>query len=72
LLSLFTILPRTFTSTKWLMITVPIVIYGVMRYLQLVYEKNQGESPDRVLLEDRPLLASAVLWGIAVMVILYI
>ena len=43
-----------------------------MRYLQLVYEKNQGESPDRVLLEDRPLLASAVLWGIAVMVILYI
>ena len=28
------------------MLTVPIVIYGVMRYLQLVYEQNKGESPE--------------------------
>lgn len=71
-LKLYTILPRTFTTQKWLMITVPIAIYGVMRYLQLVYEKNEGESPDRVLLSDKPLLASVFVMGILVMVIIYV
>lgn len=66
------ILPRTFTSEKWLMVTVPIVIYGVMRYLQLVYENNQGESPERVLLNDRPLLTAAVLWAVLVMFVIYV
>lgn len=67
----FTILPRTFTSEKWLMLTVPFTIYIVMRYLQLVYENNQGESPERVLFSDKPLLIAAVLWGISVMMIIY-
>lgn len=70
-LKIFTFLPRTFTSEKWLMITVPVVIYGVMRYLQLVYEANQGESPERVLLRDKPLLTAVILWGIMVMIIIY-
>ena len=63
--------PRTFVSQKWLMVTVPLVIYGVMRYLQLVYEKNQGESPERVLLNDIPLLTTVIIWGILVIMILY-
>lgn len=67
-----TILPRTFTSEKWLMLTIPFTIYSVMRYLQLVYESNQGESPERVLLSDKPLLISAIVWGILVMAIIYI
>lgn len=66
-----TILPRTLTAEKLLMVTVPVVIYGVMRYLQLVYENNQGESPERVLLGDRPLLTSVIIWGILVMLIIY-
>lgn len=64
-------IPRTFVAQKWLMITVPLVIYGVMRYLQLVYEKNEGESPERVLLGDLPLLTSVVLWAVLVVAILY-
>jgi decaprenyl-phosphate phosphoribosyltransferase len=69
--SIFAKLPRTFTAEKWLMITIPLVIFGVMRYLQLVYESNQGESPERVLLRDRPLLTTAFVWGILVMVLIY-
>lgn len=72
LLQRFIVLPRTFTSEKWLMITVPFVIYAVMRYLQLVYENNQGESPERVLLRDKPLLASVITWGMLVMFIIYV
>lgn len=71
IVSLFARLPRTFTAEKWLMITVPLVIFGVMRYLQLVYESNEGESPERVLLRDRPLLATAIIWGLLVMVLVY-
>jgi decaprenyl-phosphate phosphoribosyltransferase len=67
----FAMIPRTFVSQKWLMITVPVVIYGVMRYLQLIYEKNQGESPERVLLTDMPLLASVILWAVMTVGILY-
>lgn len=64
-------IPRTFILQKWLMATVPLVIYGVMRYLQLIYEKNKGESPERVLLSDRPLLTAVVIWGVLVILILY-
>lgn len=69
--TLLSFVPRAFTAQKWLMLTVPIVIYGVMRYLQLVYEKNQGESPERVLLTDKPLLTSAIIWLVMVFGILY-
>lgn len=71
LLSLYTIFPRTFNSEKLLMITIPLVIYGVMRYLQLVYEQNQGESPERVLLSDKPLITIILLWWISVFMIVY-
>lgn len=64
-------LPHTFTTQKWLMATVPFVVYGVMRYLQLIYERNEGESPDKVLFSDKPLLASVVMWGVLVVVIIY-
>lgn len=71
MLSIFTMLPSTFITQKWLMLSVPLAIYGVMRYLQLVYEQNRGESPDVVLLEDKPLLTAVGIWGVLVMVILY-
>ncbi len=71
-LKLFTLLPRTLITEKWLMSTVPVVIYGVMRYMQLIYEKNEGESPHKVLLTDAPLLFSVCLWLVAVVTILYL
>jgi 4-hydroxybenzoate polyprenyltransferase len=70
--TLFSMIPRTFISQKWLMATVPLVIYGVMRYLQLVYEQNRGESPERVLLSDKPLLSVVLLYGVMVILILYV
>lgn len=64
-------LPRTFLASKWLMVTVPFVIYGVMRYLYVIYEKKEGESPERVLLKDLPLLAAVIIWTILVFVVIY-
>ncbi len=44
---LYVLLPRALQSQKLLMLTVPFVIFGVMRYLALVYEENVGESPEK-------------------------
>lgn len=60
-----------YLQRKWLMITIFPVIYGLMRYLQDIYEKQEGESPDRVLLSDKPLLASVIIWGLLVILIIY-
>lgn len=60
-----------FKEAKYLMATVPVVIYGVMRYLYIIYEKKEGESPERVLLSDTPLLTSAVLYIVMVVGIIY-
>ncbi len=64
-------LPRTFLASKWLVASVPFVIFGVMRYLYVIYEKKEGESPERVLLSDIPLLSSVLLWIILVFFIIY-
>lgn len=69
----FSNLPLTFSGTnKWLMTTIPIVIYGIMRYLRIIYDGSKAESPERVLLSDKPLLTTVTIWGLMVIVILYL
>lgn len=70
-LLLIEFLPTTLASEKWLMITIPFVIYGVMRYLQLIYEKNEGESPERILLSDKPLIGTVMIWIILTIGVIY-
>lgn len=65
-------LPLTLAGiNKWLMLTIPVVIYGVMRYMNIIYQGNRAESPERVLLSDKSLLATVFIWGIMVVGILY-
>lgn len=70
-LKLLSLLPRTLVAEKWLMATVPVVIFGVMRYMQLIYEKNEGESPHKVLMSDKTLLGTVLIWGVMVLVMIY-
>lgn len=60
-----------FFQRKWLMITIIPVVYGMMRYMQDIYEKHEGESPERVLLSDKPLLATVIIWALLVIGIIY-
>jgi len=68
--SLGRILPEL-VNRKWLMITLPFVLYGILRYLQLIYEKGEGESPERILYRDIPLSLTILLWGVGIVVIIY-
>lgn len=71
ILTLMSDLPLTLMSEKLMMITTPLVIFGVMRYLQLIYEKNEGESPERIFLSDKPLIITVLAWGVLVIGLLY-
>ncbi len=61
----------TYLQRKWLMITIIPVAYGLMRYLQRIYEKHEGESPERLLFSDRPLLVSVIIWALSVILLMY-
>ncbi len=72
--SFYTMSPEVMEKlgTPHLNITIPFVLYGIFRYLYLIYKKEGADSPTRLILEDRPLLLNILLWGIAVVVILYL
>jgi 4-hydroxybenzoate polyprenyltransferase len=55
-----------------LMLTIPFVVYAIFRYLYLVQVKQIGGEPEEILLSDRPLQLSILLWGLAVLVVFYI
>lgn len=61
-----------FFQRKWLMLTIIPVVYGLMRYLQDIYEKHEGESPERVLTSDKPLLIAVMAWIALVISIIYL
>ena len=54
-----------------MMLTIPFVIYGIFRYLFVIHVQGNGGAPDEVLLTDRPLQISIVLFGLTVIAILY-
>jgi 4-hydroxybenzoate polyprenyltransferase len=60
---------RTTTISKLLMVTIPLVIFGIMRYQALIFE-NRSETPENLLLKDKALATSVVLWlGIVIWVL---
>lgn len=66
------LLPSILKGPKWIMLSIPLVIYGVARYLYVIYEKEEGESPERVLLSDRALLTTVLIWGTFVLSVIYL
>jgi 4-hydroxybenzoate polyprenyltransferase len=74
--SLYTItadnLPKPLQENHLMMITIPFVLYGIFRYLYLVYQKNEGSSPEEVIFRDRPLLICGILWAFTAGTLLYI
>jgi 4-hydroxybenzoate polyprenyltransferase len=71
--TLYTISSETIARflTDKLLLTVPLVLYGIFRYLYLVYHRNYGGNPAHAVLTDGPLRLSIVLWGLVSALILY-
>jgi hypothetical protein len=54
-----------------LVVTVPLVTYGVTRYLLLVIVHGKGEAPERLLVSDKLIVATAAVWVALCIAIIY-
>jgi len=57
-------------GTHWLSLTIPFVLYGIFRYLYLIFHKEMGGSPTKLLLTDPPLILCVILWLGSVLLVL--
>ena len=71
--ALYTMSPETVAKfhTHLLPATLPFVLYGIFRYLYLLYRRQLGGNPSELLLGDRALMINAVGWICAVLLIIY-
>lgn len=71
--ALYTFSPETvrkFGSAN-LLFTIPFVLFGIFRYLYILYHRGEGGTPERVLVRDLPFLGNLALWLIVVLVVIY-
>jgi 4-hydroxybenzoate polyprenyltransferase len=54
-----------------LMLTIPLVAYGIFRYLFLLYRRGDGGAPEAMIVTDRPLLISLGVWALTIGVLFY-
>ncbi|MBK9006736.1 MAG: decaprenyl-phosphate phosphoribosyltransferase [Anaerolineae bacterium] len=69
--SLYTFTAPNLPENHSMMLTIPFVVYGIFRYLQLIQTGHAAGAPDEVALKDRPLQVTVVLWVISVIAIFY-
>lgn len=70
--SVYTLWPETVAKfgTTRLAFTIPLVAFGLFRYLDLVYRREEGGRPEQLLLTDPPLLATVALYGATALAVL--
>lgn len=71
--ALYTVAERTVSvfHTENLIYTTPIVVFGIFRYMFLVYMNNQGENTTRVMLTDRAMIATVFIYVFVTAFIIY-
>jgi len=69
--AIYTLWPATVEKfgTSMLTLTIPFVVFGMFRYLDLVYRHEKGDRPEKILLSDAPLLIDIALYGATVLVV---
>ncbi|MGD9046604.1 MAG: decaprenyl-phosphate phosphoribosyltransferase [Anaerolineae bacterium] len=70
--SLYTFSAVNLPSNHSMMLTIPFVLYGVFRYQYLIHVRGEGGAPEMLVYTDLPLLVDLVLWGVAVVLIMYV
>jgi 4-hydroxybenzoate polyprenyltransferase len=59
----YTAYTLTVHESRWLVLTVPLVVFGLARYLRLLHRRGLGEEPEAVLVTDLPILATVAVWA---------
>lgn len=68
--AIYTILSETAQHHPGLWYTLPFVIYGLFRYFYLVHRREEGGTPERLILRDKPILICIALWTAMVIAIM--
>jgi 4-hydroxybenzoate polyprenyltransferase len=68
--AMYTFTAKSLPENHLMMLTVPFVLYGIFRYQYLIYQKNEGGTPEELLFRDRPLLVTVALWGLVAVLVL--
>jgi 4-hydroxybenzoate polyprenyltransferase len=63
--------PESARHHDYMIYTLPFVVYGIFRYLYLVYKRDEGGAPEVLLLKDVPMIVNILLWLITVLVVFY-
>lgn len=71
--ALYAVAPETVAKyqTEKLVYTVPMVLFGVFRYLYLIYQRPGERNPTEAILKDVPFLVNVAVWGLAVLWVVY-
>jgi 4-hydroxybenzoate polyprenyltransferase len=69
--ALYTFSAESLPKNHSMMLTIPVVLYGLFRYLFVIRESPAGGAPEELLFSDRPLLVTAMLWVVLAVAILY-
>jgi 4-hydroxybenzoate polyprenyltransferase len=70
--AIYTFLSQSAADRPYLMLTIPFVGYGLLRYLYLMHARQLGGSPEEILLSDAPLAIDLGLWALVVVIVLYL
>src|SRR5207253_822903 len=70
--ALYTFSAENLPKNHSMMLTIPVVLYGLFRYLFLVREGDIGAAPEDLLFRDRPLMAAVVVWALLAVILLYL
>ncbi|REK07210.1 MAG: decaprenyl-phosphate phosphoribosyltransferase [Acidobacteria bacterium] len=54
-----------------LLVTLPFVLFGIFRYLYLIYRTDEARNPTEAMLRDAPFVGNLLLWGLSVLLLLY-
>jgi 4-hydroxybenzoate polyprenyltransferase len=70
--SLYTFLAEGLPDNHAMMFTIPFVLYGVFRYLYLIHVRHEGGAPEEILLRDRAMQVTLLLYGVVVFIAIYL
>lgn len=67
--AIYTLWPDTIEKfgSYYLAYTIPLVLFGIFRYLDLLYRENKGDRPEHVLLTDIPIIVTIITYGLVVL-----
>src|SRR5438067_7552064 len=69
--ALYTFSAENLPRSHSMMLTIPVVLYGLFRYLFLIREGEVGGAPEELLFRDRPLLVAVLVWALLAVTLLY-